>query len=104
MGWAVMYGRWTPPSGDGFCGWSGDGTADRYTGLPLSWDDRRLAILVDQGSNPMVPYQALAIRESARLFEGFAPWGQKAFSAREPAAAEVYSPDAGDCTTPTPRR
>ena len=52
----------------------------------------------------MVPYQALVIRESARLFLGFAPWGQKAFSAREPGAAEVYSPDSGDWTTPTPGR
>ena len=52
----------------------------------------------------MVPYQALVIRESARLFLGFAPWGHKAFSAREPAAAEVYSPDSFDSTTTTPRR
>ena len=35
----------------------------------------------------MVPYQALVIRESAMLFSGFAPWCQKAFSARRPAAA-----------------
>ena len=52
----------------------------------------------------MVPYQALVIRESAKLFSGFAPWGRKAFSARKPNAAEVYSPDSPDCTTPTPRR
>jgi len=52
----------------------------------------------------MVPYQALVIRESAMLFLGFTPWGRKAFSAREPGAAEVYSPDPSDCTTPTPRR
>ena len=52
----------------------------------------------------MVPYQALVIRESAKLFLGLTPWGQQAFSAREPSAAEVYSPDSGDCTTPTPRR
>ena len=52
----------------------------------------------------MVPYQALVIRESAMLFLGFTPWGQKAFSARKPGAAEVYSPDSVDCTTPTPRR
>jgi hypothetical protein len=45
-----------------------------------------------------VPYQALVIRESAMLFPGFTPWGQKAFSAREPGAVEVYSPDSGDCT------
>ena len=51
-----------------------------------------------------MPYQALVIRESARLFSGFAPWGRKAFSAREPGAVEVYSPDSVDCTTPTPRR
>ncbi len=53
----------------------------------------------------MAPYQALVIRESARLFLGFGnPWGLKAFSAREPGAAEVYSPDSFDCITPTPRR
>jgi hypothetical protein len=51
-----------------------------------------------------VPYQALVIRESAMLFSGFAPWGRKAFSARDPAAAEIYSPDFFDDTTPTPRR
>ncbi len=33
------------------------------------------AILVDQGSDPTLPYQALVIRQSATLFEGFAPWG-----------------------------
>src|SRR2546425_7339124 len=54
--------------------------------------DHLLAILVNQGSDPKVPYQALVIRESARLFLGFAPWGQKAFSAREPAAAESTPP------------
>jgi hypothetical protein len=52
----------------------------------------------------MVPYQALVIRESAMLFLGFTPWGRKAFSAREPGAAKVYSPDSGNCTAPTPRR
>src|SRR5271166_1033011 len=51
------------------------------------WFDHRLAILVNQGSDPTVPYQALVIRESAMLFRGFAPWGQKAFSAGGPAAA-----------------
>src|SRR5262249_24386910 len=40
--------------------------------------DHRLAILVNQGSDPTVPYQALVIRESAKLFLGFAPWGRKA--------------------------
>jgi hypothetical protein len=30
--------------------------------------DHRLAILVNQGSDPTVPYQALVIRESAMLF------------------------------------
>jgi hypothetical protein len=40
------------------------------------WFDHRFAILVNQGSDPTVPYQALVIRESARLFLGFAPWGQ----------------------------
>jgi len=43
-----------------------------------------LAILVHQGSYPTRPYQALVTRESARLFLGFAPWGQKTFSARLP--------------------
>jgi len=71
-----MYGRCTRPSGDGLIGWSGDGTADRCTGLPLSWGDHGLAILVYQGSDPTVPYQALVIRESARLSLGFAPWQQ----------------------------
>src|SRR5436190_24038101 len=66
--------------------------------------DHRFAILVYQGSDPTVPYQALVIRESARLFLGFAPWGHKAFSAREPGSAEVYSPDSVDCIAPTPRR
>ena len=32
----------------------------------LDWS--RLAILVHQGSDPTLPYQALVIRESARLF------------------------------------
>src|SRR5258708_3072601 len=36
--------------------------------------DHRLAILVNQGSDPTVPYQALVIRESAMLFLGFTPW------------------------------
>src|SRR5256885_10616358 len=40
---------------------------------------------------PEVLWEALVIRESAKLSLGFAPWGQKAFSAREPGAAEVYS-------------
>ena len=52
----------------------------------------------------MVPYQALVIRESAKLCSGFAPWGRKAFSVRGPERAEVYSPDSGDCTTATPSR
>jgi hypothetical protein len=38
--------------------------------------DHRIAILVNKGSDPTVPYQALVIRESAMLFLGFAPWGQ----------------------------
>jgi hypothetical protein len=50
--------------------------------------DHLLAILVYQWSDPKVPYQALVIRESAILFLGFTPWGRKAFSAREPGAAE----------------
>src|SRR3989442_13972997 len=51
------------------------------------WADHRLAILVHQGSDPTLPYQALVIRESAMLFQGFAPWDRKAFSARQPGAA-----------------
>jgi hypothetical protein len=31
------------------------------------WFDHRLAKLVNQGSDPRVPYQAWVIRESARL-------------------------------------
>jgi hypothetical protein len=38
-----------------------------FTNLPLSLADHRLAILVNQGSDPTVPYQALVIRESAML-------------------------------------
>src|SRR6266571_7537295 len=49
--------------------------------------DHRLAILVHQGSDPTLPYPALVIRESAMLFQGFAPWGRKAFSARRPGPA-----------------
>jgi hypothetical protein len=43
---------------------------------PLSFCGQRLAKLVHQGRNPTLPYQALLTRESARLFEGFAPWCQ----------------------------
>ena len=32
---------------------------------------QRLAILVHQGSDPTLPYQALLTREGARLFPGF---------------------------------
>jgi len=32
------------------------------------WIDHRFAVLVNQGSDPTVPYQALVIRESAMLF------------------------------------
>src|SRR6266849_9289823 len=66
--------------------------------------DRSFAKLINQGSDPTLPYQALVIRESANLIRGFAPCDNKAFSAREPDAVEVYSPDSSDCTTPTPRR
>src|SRR5438105_11192658 len=45
--------------------------------------DHRLAILVHQGNDPTLPYQALVIRKSAMLFLGFDPWGRKAFSARQ---------------------
>src|SRR5436309_14152051 len=39
------------------------------------WDDHRVAILVHQGSDPTLPYQALVIRESAMLFRDFTSWG-----------------------------
>jgi hypothetical protein len=38
-------------------------------------------MLVHQGSDPTLPYQALVIRESATLNAGFTPDGSKAFSA-----------------------
>jgi hypothetical protein len=66
--------------------------------------DHLVAILVYLGSDPTVPYQAWVTRESARLFSGFAPWGRKAFSAREPLTTEVYSPDPFDSTTVPPSR
>jgi hypothetical protein len=68
------------------------------------WIDHYFAILVNEGSDPTVPYQALVIRESAMLFLGFTPWGRKAFSAREAGTVEVYSPDSFNCITPTPKR
>src|SRR5215471_12362411 len=98
-----IYGRCTPPSGNGFFESPRVPYAGPRTCLSR-WIDHRLAILVNQGSDPTVPYQALVIRESAMLFLGFAPWCLKAFSAREPVAVEVYSPDSFDCTAPTPRR
>jgi hypothetical protein len=60
------YGRSTPPSNNGFQRelWS---TTGGFMSLPLSFADHRLAILVNQGSDPTVPYQALVIRESAKL-------------------------------------
>jgi hypothetical protein len=53
-----------------------DGLKNEYRGQPdlasracLSpVSDHRIAILVNQGSDPKVPYQALVIRESAKLF------------------------------------
>src|SRR5258708_33147023 len=98
-----MYGRCTPPSANGLREESKSAVLG-FTSLPLSLCDHRVAILVNQGSDPTVPYQALVIRESAKLFSGFAPWCQKAFSIREPAAAAVYSPDSIDWTPPAPRR
>jgi hypothetical protein len=67
IGKTGVYGRSTPPSNNGFKRESGI-PALGVTSLPLSMIDRRLAILVNQGSDPTVPYQALAIRESAMLF------------------------------------
>ena len=53
------------------------------SGLPLSFvepfsfvGDQLLAILVYQGSNPKLPYQAWLIRKSAMLFLDFASWGR----------------------------
>jgi hypothetical protein len=40
--------------------------------------DHRLAILVHQGEDPKLPYQALMVRQSAKLYTGFSPWGRKA--------------------------
>src|SRR5437899_12143353 len=51
---------------------STESAAPCFTSLPLSWCDHLIAILVNQGSNPTVPYQALVIRESAKLFLLFA--------------------------------
>ncbi len=61
-----MYGRSTPPSKT---------ASQESCGVALSepraclsrWCDHLVAILVYQGSDPMVPYQALVIRESAML-------------------------------------
>ena len=63
----MIYGRCTPPSHNGFKRES-ESTVLGFTSLPLSLVDHRLAILVNQGSDPTVPYQALVIRESAMLF------------------------------------
>ena len=49
---------------------STESAAPCFTSLPLSWCDHLIAILVNQGSDPTVPYQALVIRESAKLFLG----------------------------------
>ncbi len=49
--------------------WTSKESAVRcFTSLPLSCCDHLIAILVNQGSDPKVPYQALVIRESAMLF------------------------------------
>ncbi len=45
------------------------------TSLPLSLVRSLIALPVYQGSDPMVPYQALVLRESTMFFKGFAPWG-----------------------------
>jgi len=67
-----MYGRCTLPSANGFIKEYGERRALLHE-LPLSWCDHLIAILVNQGSDPTVPYQALVIRESAKLFLGFTP-------------------------------
>src|SRR5262249_17581114 len=74
------------------------------TGLPLSGYDHRLAILVNQGSDPMGPYQALVIPEGAALIAGFAPWQVQGVLGSGGRSGGVYSPDSADGTAPTPRR
>lgn len=61
-----MDGRCTLPSDNGFIQEPRE-YHTRFTSLPLSGSDHRIAILVNQGSDPTVPYQALVIRESASL-------------------------------------
>jgi len=59
-----------------FPGKTRESAARCFTSLPLSWCDHLSAILVNQGSDPTVPYQALVIREGAMLSLGFTPWGR----------------------------
>jgi hypothetical protein len=47
---------------------SAERSAGGFTSLPLAGCDHRFATLVNQESDPKVPYQALVIRESAVLF------------------------------------
>src|SRR5439155_5387826 len=54
------------------------------------------AILVHQRSDLTLPYQALASRESARLFSRVAPWGHKAFSSRVRSRVRSFSSDGVD--------
>src|SRR5688572_7724127 len=75
MGRAGIYGRCTPPPIPA----SKESLRVPYSASRASlsrWFDHRVALLVNQGSNPTVPYQAWVIPESARLFLGFAPWGR----------------------------
>ena len=67
MGRTGIYGRCTPPPNNGFKK-ELERTVLGFTSLPLSLYDHLIAILVNQGSDPTVPYQALVIRESAMLF------------------------------------
>ena len=46
----------------------GEYRAQCHEPASLAWLITGLAILVNQGSDPTVPYQALVIRESAMLF------------------------------------
>ena len=75
IGKTLNYARRTLRSQSGFfCKHQGE-LLER-TGQPLLLDDHLLARLVHQGSDPTLPYQALVIRESAKLFLGFTPWGR----------------------------
>ncbi len=76
------------PPGDGFFDHVKVSTVERARTILSRFGDHLIAMLVHQGSDPTSPYQALVIRESAKLSEGFSPIGSKAFSVRRPVPAE----------------